>query len=742
MFGVQGSVWTGGYDVGWTADANTILSNLLNAVPESAAPSWLYEFLLDVQGEHAASAQARLALSLCHSYAIFQSVLDRFNHLVSWKFCTDFFSILVLRDNDTAEVVEIPRTILVKITETLLASISVAREETEENISRLILPVLQELCDMMGWRVRAMPSNIPEACRVLTYFLDLGLVCYAGSHGSRFDIEYFGRTIERISANVAGVLGFECTLRSLACLNGFLDTRSVWTFTIFNGAGPPRPREARFLKPLSILTTIRALADIWGPVSAELTDHQQSGIRNPRVKKYVVSKGCIRRVPDRAGSSGSRVVKCHWYSWQEEQRRRLSRFFSGSRENLTMALDDKLLIGTNMSVNHGCTFSLQEYEMNYNDKIREAGPRPSRWKFDGLAMSLQVAAQGFVVLQIEGQTKRLPETTVKESAWQKWSSNPERANPGILNSYYGVEISNCTGNARRVPLKELLLKEPVMELLERQVPGWASTKWGLDFKKALEIESNDAVFEFWNKHYLERPLVGRLVSSVLDVLDHTGLTDAGFQAAFLHENCESVIELETKANDWAELLKDSYLTATYAIINAVCLEYRRPDHTTSICTDEQRYSVLQTELVVEKAGDLDSYNHVKVKPHGSQFKKVDLGAEGRLPPHFMEPVSNLQMVRRLTGRYAKAKELVYQRPHDSTGQNKVILRASRPSFGGMTCPRNRKLLTAAADHSTNTLSVLENSLATQEALSQLEIEAILREDLENLDREEDRQAIC
>jgi hypothetical protein len=67
---------------------------------------------------------------------------------------------------------------------------------------------------------------------------------------------------------------------------------------------------------------------------------------------------------------------------------------------------------------------------------------------------LQIAAPKKIIsIQVQGQAKRIPEKTVKENAWQKWNSHPERANPFLLNSYYGVEISDCTGNARRVPLK-------------------------------------------------------------------------------------------------------------------------------------------------------------------------------------------------------------------------------------------------------------------------------------------------
>jgi hypothetical protein len=254
-----------------------------------------------------------------------------------------------------------------------------------------------------------------------------------GSHGSRFDQEFLQREIQSFSVNPQGAIGFECSLRPLACLNGFLDARDVWAFDVrtdYHNSSATRSSGAT--SKLSILTTIDALADLWGPVCAELVNNDASASQPPRIKKYNVAKGCIRRVPDKAGSSGSGPVKCHWYSWTEVQRRRLSRFFTGQQagaEDLTMSLDDKLLIGTEMTANPECTFSLQEYEMNYNDIIREAGPKPSTWRFDGVAVALQLAAPKFVTLQIEGQTKRLPQVTVKESDWKCKASATEADPP-------------------------------------------------------------------------------------------------------------------------------------------------------------------------------------------------------------------------------------------------------------------------------------------------------------------------
>jgi hypothetical protein len=66
-----------------------------------------------------------------------------------------------------------------------------------------------------------------------------------------------------------------------------------------------------------------------------------------------------------------------------------------------MAVDDKVLIGNKIRINNGCTYSLQEYEMNYGDIINSLGIKPSAWKLDGVAMAIHLSALKVVAFQIQ-----------------------------------------------------------------------------------------------------------------------------------------------------------------------------------------------------------------------------------------------------------------------------------------------------------------------------------------------------
>jgi hypothetical protein len=739
---------SGVYRLGYTSEE----SNLQHLLSIPDAPHWVINLVLDVQD--GSSVVKEIVYSLCETYLMIHSVINNFDQLASRQFCTSFFSILMERcDGAVAEIVQIHKNLLVELRDALEVGMTISRDSMADlegaygTIMDCIGPAVQNCLDVLDRKqvgrdelpVNTLPGML-TIYRMVACILDLGLVSYVGSHVSRFDTEVFLREMNPMRFDLENNLSFDCSLRPLACLDGFLDARLVWIFR----AGWDLPSASiqnknKNPKKIFVLTTIDALADIWGSVWAEAEEQTVAHEKVVRVKKYHVSKGVIRRVREDAEPLIQGAVKCHWYSWTQDYRRRFSTLITRT-DDLTMAVDDKLLIGNEVRINRSCTYSLQEYEMNYSDMINSLGTMPSAWKLDGVTMGVQLSAPKVVAFQIQGNVKKVPETTVKQHLWTKWSLQPERANPGILNNYFGVEISHCTGNARRVPLKHILLMEPLQELLERQIPKWSSSTWGMSFQKALMTDSNDAIFQFWNDYVDQRPLVGQLVRCILDVLDCTGKTDFGFRAAFLHQNRELGVDLDTENNEWASLLQDSYLMATYAIVNEICLECRQPDHSTSVCGDEVRYTILQTHIGVKTghSGSTTSNDHLKrlkIEPHSQTYKRVNGEAISRSAPHFMTPESSIKRKLLHTIGLTIAKELLTPIPYslnDMIRRNqgaKVVLRASGRSYGGMSYMRNRTLL-KYADGGSNTemedpVEATGEALSQEEALSQLEIEAVI-----------------
>ncbi|CAG9950033.1 unnamed protein product [Clonostachys rosea f. rosea IK726] len=356
-------LWYRKTGISWeTPEPEDIMLRLL----EIKAPEWMHNLLLDA-GDGMDVVDSEAVLCLLDSYVIVKCVVDSFDLLVARKFCHEFFSILIQRDTKyIAEIVKIPRTALGSIASTLWTALANARYETRESTAEVVKRATDQFMDLVGHEP---PSSDPiETSRTMAYLLDVGLVSYAGSHASRNDFQDFEAETADFSCNKDGCFRFQCKMQTLACLNGFLDAREKNLSSTATTAGGAK-------EPLSILTTIDALSDIWGPVYAEAI-HQDSSTEKPyRVKKYNVSKGCIRPLP-RQSTYSDGYVKCHWYSWQRS-----------SDDDPTMSLDDKLLIGTEMTIKPDCTFNMTEYEMNYGNAIYAAGPKPSTWKFDGVAVS-------------------------------------------------------------------------------------------------------------------------------------------------------------------------------------------------------------------------------------------------------------------------------------------------------------------------------------------------------------------
>jgi len=368
----------------------------------STAPGWIRNLVLDLQNDGNSGANRTVA-SLCEIYIVVLSVLEKFDLLASRQFSTSFFSILLERANGTvAEIVKFPRVLLVKLKHALEMAITVCHQEhpgdpesAHDELAARLIPTLQWIFDLLDCPqlgqdtiLANSSSQVLNLYRMVACFLDLGLVCYIESHGARFDIGYFHQDLNHLRFDLENELSFDCSLRTLACLNGFFDAKSVWVFRVGTNLTPPLPG-GKSQKKLSILTTIDALADTRGPVWAETVGKGSAGDQPVRIKKYHVSKGCIRRVREGTASEVQGAVECHWYSWTEEYRQRLSELFTKT-EVIHMGLNDKLLIGAGISVRPGCFYTMKEYEMNYSDMIRSLGSKPSTWKMDNVGVAVQL----------------------------------------------------------------------------------------------------------------------------------------------------------------------------------------------------------------------------------------------------------------------------------------------------------------------------------------------------------------
>ncbi|KAJ9659327.1 hypothetical protein H2198_003203 [Neophaeococcomyces mojaviensis] len=660
--------------------------------PLSLSSHWTGSFhqtLISYPSEH---PEEQILASLRKSHLILCRISDNFQQLRKAGFCQSYYSCLTKHTGrHIAEVVKIPASLIGSTKSSIARAIRLVRSgHTKSHSNDLQLRgCLQEQCfEILDLLLRSHPSmneiNVPilVLCRMIAIYLDLALVSYMGSHGVRFDLEYLKEDAPniRIIAGTDSSLILDCGLEQLACLDDFLDRRKVWVFRIHGSQVRAPLSGAKYARrSLTILSRMEDFADLWGPVWAI-----PAGEDHPnKIKQYNTSKGTICRVSTGPVDDSGGAMSCHWYSWPSFRRHQESRLLPQQQQYL-MDRDDLLLIGMHWQDNKSCPYPIADFERSYGEKMGILGTSESAWKLDSRALALSFSKFGGI--QLQGTQKRIPEITLKQHILDKWTNKPERANPSILNQLHGIEISHCTGNAQRITLKELMIRYPLRQILDRQIPNWDTTTWGSDFFDALRTSNPDDILKVWKTHVGNRRDMAALVCSVLETLDKTGMADDGFTAAFLHKDQDRSIDLDLLQNDWARALRDSPSTAVYAFVNEVCIECFTPDHRTATCNGLPAFTVLRTRMTFSASVD---HSRVTLLPHNQYFKVVEEPSPGKL---VLSPASVTRSIFPfLLGRQIQGREIRDPLTQDAHIYQ-VYVQASRESCSGKAHPMVRSTL--------------------------------------------------
>ena len=246
-------------------------------------------------------------------------------------------------------------------------------------------------------------------------------------------------------------------------------------------------------------------------------------------------------------------------------------------------------------MNSLCPHTLQMFEEKYCREVDPLGTRPAEWILKERALGISVSQ--YVGMNMVGTQKRFPPVTLKRHIWNRWNLAPETAPPSTLRMFLGLEVSHCTGNARRVRLMDLILREPMFSLLRLHFPHWEETDWGLKFSQALKSDSFE---EFWRDEASVRTEVAKIVQLTLSILEHTGLSGNKFKAALLNNGRELSVTFESLKHDWAQLICDSHLTAVYAVVIDKCLQASGVFLESAACGMSSGFTALETQIAIKK----------------------------------------------------------------------------------------------------------------------------------------------
>ncbi|KAE8454590.1 hypothetical protein EG329_000213 [Mollisiaceae sp. DMI_Dod_QoI] len=248
---------------------------------------------------------------------------------------------------------------------------------------------------------------------------------------------------------------------------------------------------------------------------------------------------------------------------------------SASTFNGTFNSKKKILIG-GVTVNDKCP--LDEAESwrlpATNAYIRHLGTHQGGWELE----QKQVGLQGgqYAVLQFNATYVKRSGVTLKQQQLMLPSNEIDLA---FLNSACGLQVSFCTGVARRVALRELLA-DVMVDFVESKVSKpthWEELKTTYCIVDNFRAGNLGQWFDGLKPEQRESAI--RVVRSLLEVLKDTGIdkNDEELVIAWVRrESPYSCLRLRCeKTSLWARILADSEDCATFACITPSCLEIEK-----------------------------------------------------------------------------------------------------------------------------------------------------------------------
>jgi hypothetical protein len=164
-----------------------------------------------------------------------------------------------------------------------------------------------------------------------------------------------------------------------------------------------------------------------------------------------------------------------------------------------------------------------------------------------------------------------PRSSLRETWYMVWLFAGVDRQVQLLHSMCGLEVSACTGNARRISLIELIFTTPVKRYLRSL--SWGKLPFAIAVLRAIESKDTLGFLECYTEHADWRSDFAELIDTCLRILNNTGTDLQGnLHALYTFGSGSTVIvELSGKLYSWAEILKDTRQSFTLAVFTDTCL---------------------------------------------------------------------------------------------------------------------------------------------------------------------------
>ncbi|KAI9828226.1 MAG: hypothetical protein M1819_004580 [Sarea resinae] len=410
-----------------------------------------------------------------------------------------------------------------------------------------------------------------ETWRLTPLILDLAIISYCGAHIERFDEAYIQQSLDYFdlsdmvnssptSSNKHII--FHC--RRLRCLDEFLGGRAVWTF---ESTDSDLPQES--LPDLYLGTDIQEFADVWGPVWSN------RGLLGRDNQIYRTGGGYILPWPTEQDSPGleEEEIFCHWITGKTA----ICQQWPLAFQNFEL-LKHRLIIGSGshrLKENRACKLRPENIRQQLKSRncLWKAGTSNSVTYKESQAVQGQIGGMG-ISTGFSMTYKRRHGNSLKQALVDKWANKPGTQNPRELENWYGLEVSACTGNARRRRLVEIIGSTIMIRSLHFALTVSRSSPWMASFIEATTSSDYMAFSELYEGQPEWREELGKLVSHCLDFLADTG-TDANQSlSAFWVDKAyiEYLAVFYRSSHSWTGMLNDTREICTMAILTETCLE--------------------------------------------------------------------------------------------------------------------------------------------------------------------------
>lgn len=524
-------------------------------------------------------------------------------------FCCDRFTLLSLRlqalPAGAIPVMVHMNTIAIEEVAKLRDSIKLLEKEGLSEPALFVLlsicvPLLERLFDIS----LPTPSTVLEKLHIYSLTVQslcLGILFYAHGHSGILHPDYLAEALHTVklqgcSSELPSIVS---TQRQLACLGEMVGS-NVSVFSTL-------PQSVATEESLYLSASCEDIVDSWGP--GTLIMNSEGPPLEDKVLGLVIRGGII--TADRTLANGDHVL--HWED--ADSRRTESSSAFGYRERILVgstavgltAINEKVqsehqgAFGAKTTSDGNVTSILakkalphlpfkevRETEEAYKSvRINGSCPRDANasraasqpfladmatssgyWKFIERSVMLQFGNN--VLAQVGGTQVKQPGVPLKRAFLDRWT------NDGKLSQFeepWGLQVSLCTGVARRVPIRALLRDDLMGYIHSLRIDGWSELQAAAT---AAMISTEN--FRAWSETLTlpELKCMQTVFSKTLTCLKDTGFDKTGLSFAILWPNDSDArfcVKVPSEGDhEWCEMLKDTAWSATFAVATNRCIE--------------------------------------------------------------------------------------------------------------------------------------------------------------------------